>query len=63
MIAAMAEIINLRQARKSKQRKDAADAAATNRAKHSVTKAQRALAAGEAARTDRLLDGAKRETD
>lgn len=59
---AMAEIINLRQARKARQRGDAAKAADANRARHGRGKAERAVQALETARAARLLDGARRET-
>lgn len=59
----MADIINLRQARKaSKRRQDEATAAA-NRARFGQTKAQRTLQSAEAARADRVVDGAKLEKD
>ncbi|MBV9840136.1 MAG: DUF4169 family protein [Sphingomonadaceae bacterium] len=57
----MAEIINLRQARKAKTRARAGDAAAANRAKHGRTKAERAREEADAARREKLLDQAKRE--
>ena len=59
----MAEIINLRQARKAARRKlDEANAAA-NRAKFGRTRAERVAQASEQDRAARLLDGAKREQD
>lgn len=57
----MAEIVNLRLARKAKRRAEDEATAATNRAKFGATKAERAKHAGEAASHDRTLDGAKRE--
>lgn len=57
----MAEIINLRMARKAKARADAARTADANRAKHGRTKAEKRGEAMEAARQDAVLDGAKRE--
>lgn len=59
----MAQIINLRQARKAQKRQQAEAAAANNRAKFGQTKAQRTAQAAESERTMRLLDGAKREQD
>lgn len=57
----MAEVINLRRARKARDRQ-AADATATiNRAAFGRTKAEREATAAEAARLERGLDGAKRE--
>ena len=57
----MAEVINLRQARKAKTRTAAQQQAASNRAKHGVGKAERARLRGEAERAARLLDGLKRD--
>ena len=57
----MAEIINLRQARKAKARSETADKAATNRALHGRTKAERTRDTLEKARLDKTLDQAKRE--
>ncbi|SFR79873.1 DUF4169 family protein [Sphingomonas jatrophae] len=57
----MAEIINLRTARKAKQRIEAKTVAAENRAKHGRTKAEKAAEAQARDRTEQLLDGAKRE--
>ena len=57
----MAEIINLRRARKIKARNDAASAADTNRRRHGRTPAERETEAAEEERRDHLLDGAKRE--
>jgi hypothetical protein len=57
----MAEIINLRTARKAKQRSDASAQADAMRAKHGQTKAERKLAESEADRLTRIVDGAKRE--
>jgi hypothetical protein len=55
----MTEIINLRRARKAKQRQDAAGKAAQNRALHGQTKSAREKQAADAARQDRTLDNAK----
>ena len=57
----MAEMINLRQARKAKARDAARQQAASNRAKHGVTKAERNRLLAEAKRAARLLDGAQRD--
>ena len=54
----MAEIINLRRARKAKSRDDATVAAASNRALHGRSKADKQRAQAERARRDALLDGA-----
>jgi hypothetical protein len=59
----MAEIINLRQARKRKQRADAAATAAANRAAFGRTKSDKALATAETIRRSRLLDGSLLEPD
>lgn len=57
----MAEIINLRSARKAKARAGAAATAAQNRALHGRTLAQKAADHAEAERHERTLDGARRE--
>ncbi|MGK6356278.1 DUF4169 family protein [Sphingomonas sp. DT-207] len=57
----MAEIVNLRQARKRRDRKAAEDQAAANRAAFGRSKAQKQADAGEAERARRQLDQAKRE--
>jgi hypothetical protein len=57
----MADVINLRLARKAKARSMAAQHAAENRALHGQTKAVKASQAREATRAARQLDGAKRE--
>lgn len=59
----MAEIVNLRQARKARKRADDAAQAQANRARHGLTKTERRLAEDETARAARHLDGAFRETD
>ena len=56
----MAEIVNLRLARKAKRRAEGDAVAATNRAKFGATKVERAKVAIETIRRDRTLDGAKR---
>ena len=59
----MADIINLRLARKARGRQ-AADAEATaNRAKFGQSKLEKQASRAEALRADKLLDGAKREDD
>lgn len=59
----MAEIVNLRMARKAKLRAEKADQAAANRAKFSRTKAEKQLSETEAKRAIRQLDGARLERD
>ena len=59
----MAEIINLRMARKARSRTEAAKAAEGARAAHGRTKAEKSLTQAEADRAAKLLDGAKREPD
>lgn len=57
----MAEIINLRRARKGKARDEASAKAAENRARFGKTKAEREKEALEAKRAVKTLDGHKRE--
>ena len=57
----MAEIINLRLARKAKARAEADKTAATNRAKHGQTKADKARVKAEADRAERDLESKKLE--
>lgn len=57
----MAEIVNLRLARKARQRADAATIAAENRARHGRTKAERARDSAEAERLTRTVEGARRD--
>jgi hypothetical protein len=57
----MAEIVNLRMARKAKARGEAEAAASRNRVKFGRSKAEKARTALDNARTERQLDGAKRE--
>ncbi|MGH6781837.1 MAG: DUF4169 family protein [Sphingomonadaceae bacterium] len=59
----MAEIINLRRARKIKARAEAASTADANRAKHGRTKAQKALDAADAQRQAWHLDQHRRDPD
>jgi hypothetical protein len=61
--AAMAEIINLRMARKARDRARAAQDAAENRTRFGRTKAEKTRDATDAARLDRTVDGARRESD
>lgn len=56
----MADVFNLRQARKAKARADAAKTAAENRARHGRTKAERARDADEARRTEQALEQHRR---
>jgi hypothetical protein len=56
----MADIINLRLARKAKARSDAAKTAEANRAKHGQTSGQKAATQAEQARLAKTIDGAKR---
>ncbi|MFT4057498.1 MAG: DUF4169 family protein [Novosphingobium sp.] len=57
----MAEIINLRMARKAKARATGKAEAAANRAQHGRTKGEKSATQAEIARIDRNLDGARRE--
>lgn len=57
----MAEIINLRLARKARDRNRAADQAAQNRAKHGRTGAERKRAEMEQDRQERALASLKRD--
>jgi len=57
----MAEIINLRLARKARDRQKAAQKATENRAKFGRTKGEKTLEARRAEKLERDLDGAKRE--
>lgn len=59
----MAEVINLRLARKARARTAAAQAADENRARHGLTRAERHRQQAEAQRVAKLVDGAKREQD
>jgi hypothetical protein len=56
-----AEIINLRKARKAKQRRDAAMRAEENRAKFGRTKAEREASGAEKEREARRLDSIRRQ--
>ena len=57
----MGEVVNLRRARKARDRAEAEGAAAANRAAFGRTRAQKEADAREAERQARLLDGARRE--
>jgi hypothetical protein len=57
----VAEIVNLRQARKRRDRKAAEEQASANRVAFGRTKAQRQTDKAEAERARRQLDQAKRE--
>jgi hypothetical protein len=57
----MAEIINLRMARKARARAESAQQAAENRAKFGRSKAEKASERADAERQSRTLDGARRE--
>jgi hypothetical protein len=59
----MAEVINLRRARKAKSRADAERQAAANWAKFGQSRSERNRHALERDRTDRSIDGAKREPE
>lgn len=59
----MADIVNLRMARKARARSRAQEDAAQNRAKHGRTKVEKRQNEAEAAKVARLLDGARREQD
>lgn len=57
----MGEVVNLRLARKAKRRAAGEATAAVNRAAFGRTKAEKASERAQRDRTERLLDGAKRE--
>jgi len=57
----MAEVVNLRMARKRKERAAAEAKAASNRALHGQTKAEKNKQRAEQARLDRTVEGARRE--
>ncbi|MBL8551100.1 MAG: DUF4169 family protein [Hyphomonadaceae bacterium] len=59
----MAEIINLRQARKQRARAEAQKDAASNRAAHGRSKAERNLTDAQADKAAKDLDGHKRDED
>ena len=57
----MGEVVNLRRARKARDRAAGEAQSAANRAAFGRTKAERAADAAERARREAALDGAKRE--
>lgn len=57
----MADIINLRMARKARARGEAEKQAQANRALHGQTKTARVIAKADKERAERLLEGVKRE--
>jgi hypothetical protein len=57
----MAEIVNLKRARKAAARRDAEAAAAANRVRFGLGAAERARMAAEADKARQTLDGHKRE--
>lgn len=57
----MAEIVNLRMARKAKARSDSKARADANRAQHGRSKSERKATEAEIARIDRTVEGARRE--
>jgi len=59
----MAEIVNLRMARKARKRSEETALAAANRAKFGQDKAAKLARRREAERAEALLDGAQRERD
>ncbi|MCX7360010.1 MAG: DUF4169 family protein [Alphaproteobacteria bacterium] len=59
----MAEIVNLRRARKQKARATAETEAAANRLVHGRTKAERTLTKAKKEAAERKLDGHKRGDD
>ncbi len=59
----MAEIVNLRMARKAKARATAEQAAAENRARYGRTKAQKQADDHDAEAMERTLTGARRERE
>jgi len=61
MRVAMAEIINLRQARKARKRTDSERLAGENRARHGRTKGEKHLVDVTRQKFDEALDGARRE--
>lgn len=59
----MAEIVNLRMARKAKQRGEAERRAVANRASHGETNGEKLRRRQEADRLARTIDGARRDDD
>jgi len=56
------EVVNLRLARKRRDRAEQADQAAANRIVHGRTKAEKLAAKSERKRSDTMLDGHRRDT-
>ena len=56
----MAEIVNLRRARKARARVEAAETATAERARHGRTRAEKVRDSVDRAQRDRLLDGVRR---
>ena len=59
----MGEIINLRRARKARDRAASQAEAAANRLSHGRGKAEKLITKAERARQERSLDGARRDPD
>ena len=59
----MAEIVNLRMARKARERRDKDAAAAANRAAHGRSLAERTAAERERQKLDRTVEGARRDRE
>ncbi len=57
----MADVINLRQARKARKRAEAQQTAQANRAKHGRTKAEKIAAEAEVIRREAVLNGTRRD--
>ena len=57
----MAEIINLRQARKTRMRQESESRAQANRLKHGRSKADKRIAEMDRQRQDAAIEGARRE--
>ena len=57
----MGEVVNLRQARKARDRKTAQQTAAEARALHGRTKAQKAIEKAEAVRLARAIEQSRRQ--
>lgn len=57
----MSEVINLRQARKSRKRAEGERLAEVNRAKHGRSKGEKHLADAARKKLDQVIDGARRE--
>lgn len=59
----MAEIVNLRMARKARKREDAVRQAEQNRVRHGQTRSERICQQKQRERLEAKLDGARREED